>query len=646
MDGVMKKIPFFILSLFITVYCYAQPSSGGSPNSLWQEIDGTPSIRARTIIVPNNSIISTDGSTMSLDIVNSMSADITYWHKLSDDVGLIGNKTGQFNIDIGTGTLGAGTAQVGLAGTTGILKLYSEQGATDYTTSLYPNAAMISAASYYLPADEPPALSIMIMGTDGVIGFTNAVTGGGASGRLYYPENSVASDLTGYKVALATPSANAESDISISCVTQNAYVLGEEFATASGQPNVTSLPAGTAVRYAYAKISGGTGQLKLDLFRYKTTGNEATTGSVSLAFADNGATADTITWAGGTFITNNFTAGAKITVAGGANAGTYTIQSLSETVLTLILSDVISTTTYSTTITTKEKLLRTGSSPLFINMAAFDFIQFTYTDSSAYVFATDDRIIFKWWGRKTTAGGTQTITVETEGTTAASYIQTTLNVPLAALSSSDLATALTDETGTGLAVFGTSPSLTTPAIVGSTMTGVHDAGGATSFEVPNTAGDVTVDAAGEIAIDSTNKQLAVYDGAAEVAIPLRHIFQGSIDLAGAYDVDPDVWLWNLDATTYPNGIYITAVYLDSSVADPTTEIDANLMYCDAVANGAFPGANATLIKAIDTTTGNFADAAVNTAVATGKTIYIDLDADPTDATTVYNLRIYYRIPES
>lgn len=175
---------------------------------------------------------------------------------------------------------------------------------------------------------------------------------------------------------------------------------------------------------------------------------------------------------------------------------------------------------------------------------------------------------------------------------------------------------------------------------------VWDFGGATSFEVPNTAGNVTCDVAGEMAVDSTNKQLGVYEGAAEVAIPLRHIFQGSIDLAGAWDVDSDVWLWDLDATTYPNGIYITAIYVDCSVADPTTELDANLMYCDAVAGGAFPGANATLIKAIDTTTGNFADAAVNTAVATGKSIYIDLDTDPVDATTVYHLKIYYRIPES
>ena len=180
---------------------------------------------------------------------------------------------------------------------------------------------------------------------------------------------------------------------------------------------------------------------------------------------------------------------------------------------------------------------------------------------------------------------------------------------------------------------------------GDTGTGVYDFGGATSFEISNTAGDITCDAAGEVAVDSTNKQLGVYEGSAEVAIPLRHMLQGNIT-AGDYDIDPDIWILDLDATTYPNGIYITAVYVDANVADPATELGANLNYCDAVAGGAFPGANATLIKAISTTTGNFSDAAVNTAVATGKSIYITLSADPSTATSVFHAKVYFRIPES
>ena len=123
----------------------------------------------------------------------------------------------------------------------------------------------------------------------------------------------------------------------------------------------------------------------------------------------------------------------------------------------------------------------------------------------------------------------------------------------------------------------------------------------------------------------------------------KHILQGSLG-TGDYDTDPDVWLIDLDADVFPNGIYITKVYVDCNEADPTTELTANLNYCDAVANGAFPGATATLIKAIGTTTGNFADNAVNTTVATGKSLYITITADPTSDTTIFHVRIHYYIP--
>lgn len=80
--------------------------------------------------------------------------------------------------EIGTGTLVfndsptfADDIQLGLAGTSGQLKLYSEQGVTDYTATFNPNAAMTSAANFYLPADEPAATSFINMTTGGVMGF-------------------------------------------------------------------------------------------------------------------------------------------------------------------------------------------------------------------------------------------------------------------------------------------------------------------------------------------------------------------------------------------------------------------------------------------------------------------------------------------
>ena len=59
---------------------------------------------------------------------------------------------------------------------------------------------------------------------------------------------------------------------------------------------------------------------------------------------------------------------------------------------------------------------------------------------------------------------------------------------------------------------------------GDTGTGVYDFGGATSFEVPNGAGGTTVNATGELTVDSTTGTLNYYNGSAERALqPLRRI---------------------------------------------------------------------------------------------------------------------------
>ena len=266
----------------------------------------------------------------------------------------------------------------------------------------------------------------LITTSAGTATISSTISGGGANGRIYYPQNSVASDLAGYKVASTIPSPNITSNVTIVCPTQNVYVLGEEFSTAIAEPNITSLPSGTAIRFMFASTSGGTAQLKVDLFQYKTTGNIATTGAVSFTYA----IAKTITRSIGSFITDGFTAGCKITVAGTvSNNGTFTVQTVSTLTLTLILSDILTAEVVSSTITTKEKLLRSNSSPEFANMTS-QLIQFFYSDATAFTLASDDRIVFKWWGRKTTTGGSQTITIGTEGLTTASYIQTTLPVNL------------------------------------------------------------------------------------------------------------------------------------------------------------------------------------------------------------------------
>jgi hypothetical protein len=175
-------------------------------------------------------------------------------------------------------------------------------------------------------------------------------------------------------------------------------------------------------------------------------------------------------------------------------------------------------------------------------------------------------------------------------------------------------------------------------------TGTLDFGGATSMEVPNAA-NPSLGTAGMLAINTTDKTLELHNGTAQISFPTLHLLQGSLG-TGDYDTDPDVWIMDLHADTFPHGVYITKVYVDCNEADPTTELDADLMSCDAVADGAFPGANAAVVLAIDTITGNFANAAVNTAIAAGKSVYIRINADPTSDTTIFHVRIHYYIPTS
>lgn len=56
------------------------------------------------------------------------------------------------------------------------------------------------------------------------------------------------------------------------------------------------------------------------------------------------------------------------------------------------------------------------------------------------------------------------------------------------------------------------------AISGQVWTGAHDFGGADSLEVPNGAGGTTVNAAGEVCVDTTSDTLNFYDGTVEAVL--------------------------------------------------------------------------------------------------------------------------------
>jgi hypothetical protein len=64
--------------------------------------------------------------------------------------------------------------QLGANGADGALKVFSEQGETDYTATIGPNATMTSAAAFYLPADEPAGTYLLNMTVGGVIGYDSS----------------------------------------------------------------------------------------------------------------------------------------------------------------------------------------------------------------------------------------------------------------------------------------------------------------------------------------------------------------------------------------------------------------------------------------------------------------------------------------
>lgn len=148
-------------------------------------------------------------------------------------------------------------------------------------------------------------------------------------------------------------------------------------------------------------------------------------------------------------------------------------------------------------------------------------------------------------------------------------------------------------TGSGNFVRTTSPTITTPAIAGATMTGVLDAGGADSLEIPN-GSSPTVNATGEIAVDTTSDHIEYYGSStARIISPIR---QTGFSLETPTDADDNIPFF------FPReAITVTDVYCEVdggtsialTISDGTNALEA--ITCDAdgaeddgsIANGTF-----------------------------------------------------------
>ena len=102
-----------------------------------------------------------------------------------------------------------GNLQSGYNGASGVMRLYSEQGATDHTADIAPNAAMTADATFHLPAAQPAATYIMTMTSGGVMGFdtnqyvdlTTGQTVGGVKAFTSFPTTPSAYPSANYEVA-------------------------------------------------------------------------------------------------------------------------------------------------------------------------------------------------------------------------------------------------------------------------------------------------------------------------------------------------------------------------------------------------------------------------------------------------------------
>lgn len=110
------------------------------------------------------------------------------------------------------------------------------------------------------------------------------------------------------------------------------------------------------------------------------------------------------------------------------------------------------------------------------------------------------------------------------------------------------------------------------------------------------------------------------------------------DLSGLYS--RGILVWEIPFKDIGYGITINSIVVRSSENDPTTELTAGIYRCDAVTTGAFPGGNQTLVKTINTTTGNFSWSGTEN-IDTTKLLYLKLNADPVDIGTVWTIKINY-----
>jgi len=164
---------------------------------------------------------------------------------------------------------------------------------------------------------------------------------------------------------------------------------------------------------------------------------------------------------------------------------------------------------------------------------------------------------------------------------------------------------------------------------GDVGTGVYDLGGATSLEIPNDANPTTT-VEGQIAYDTDDEAIEVYDGSASRLIGTVHIFSGSIyDPDSIQSTEDAIPILAVESDWAPHGIKLLSVGIKT---DSSSSYSVNFEEWTSPDSGS---TSTIELVATDTSYEAEDDGIDDSDIAVGSIIYIDLPDTDIDMLQVW-----------